>query len=1192
MAQYTPNYNLKKPDRSDLYSVTDMNSNADIIDNALALVAENGIKSATYDDLDNMKTADCKGVYLLSDCSDFVIVTATSGGIIFQYDISYDGSDIVTESWRTYDASDGYWEPWISNAKIPSGSIYAAGIVQLNDTLTSTSSALALTANQGRVLQNTKAPLVSPAFTGTPTAPTPTAGDSSTKLATTAFVNAAVTSCSQTAEAELTSVQNQLNVINPPQGIARANLGNPSALEAGMIDSEATNKLWFYDVSKISFETSTDDVTYTSYAVSDSDKANLVSGNSNADIRINKGSYMRITIDNDSTYVFLDWMYLYLTTNGDTMQIKIDKKRDDSTDWVTVVPYTNAVSTWPGHIFLPHDNIAFSNQTTQYHYNHVRITVKANSGTNTSTNFMGLYGLEWWGGTFGKRTIYSWDANKNVTFPASVTAATPPTGDNSSKLATTAFVKAVADGISGIKVFSESDIDSITEPGIYVTSTSDDPDYLNVSYLFVAKDVTNGANRVFQEQFKYKSKDDPYFYSLLYRTSFNGGASWDTWRVHALPSATTTSLGVVQLNDTLTSTSNALALTANQGRVLQSTKAPLYSPALTGTPTAPTPTAEDNSTKLATTAFVKNAVISSGNLPVVSGNSGKMLICNGTNWNAGYGITKITNVSSENNSAVYFNDTGIIISRNIVDSNTAFTVNQANAASTGKIASFQFGGTEKASISKNGFISAAGYEINGVPVTGLQFKELSDESSYDTITECGIYQVNLASDVYETYCLEVTSDRIYDTDYSGDYEPGVIQHRYKTDGSYDKTRQSILSSGVWSDWADTADKNEISSLDTRLEAVESDTYLQIRNMVNNGNFSNGTVGWTTTVGATLSSSGVGMGTMLATLRKGSVYIPQFVSFANHVYYVATNLKTTSSNVGIVSSGNMLKYHSGSGNFEIVSINTTALDSNLWSIGIRDYRSSGWDNIYIGYFLIVDLTCTFGAGNEPTAAEMDVILAQYTDNYGYFNEVVNLCDNQKFVPYLMKRLRNTSYNASQITEPTSNNNATIALNTAGTVVTRNVADGNAALTINQVNSASTGEIASFQFNGTKKASIDKNGNFNTTGNITTSGNVKAQQYYDNNNRMVLPLYTSFAEYSLSSDSTTYSVSIDFVIPLMVIVEIESDEGTWGYYPVMIGSETTWSGGSISATYNNGSVDVTIDNANAMTSTLDITVIGCY
>jgi hypothetical protein len=40
-------------------------------------------------------------------------------------------------------------------------------------------------------------------------------------------------------------------------------------------------------------------------------------------------------------------------------------------------------------------------------------------------------------------------------------------------------------------------------------------------------------------------------------------------------------------------------------------KAPISSPALTGSPTAPTPTAGDNTTKIATTAFVQNAVSSS-----------------------------------------------------------------------------------------------------------------------------------------------------------------------------------------------------------------------------------------------------------------------------------------------------------------------------------------------------------------------------------------------------------------------------------------------------------------------------------------------------------------------------------------------------------------------------------------------------
>ena len=67
----------------------------------------------------------------------------------------------------------------------------AAGIVQLNDSLASTSASQALTANQGKILKDNvdlKAPLVSPAFTGIPTVPTAVNGTNNTQSASTAFV--------------------------------------------------------------------------------------------------------------------------------------------------------------------------------------------------------------------------------------------------------------------------------------------------------------------------------------------------------------------------------------------------------------------------------------------------------------------------------------------------------------------------------------------------------------------------------------------------------------------------------------------------------------------------------------------------------------------------------------------------------------------------------------------------------------------------------------------------------------------------------------------------------------------------------------------------------------------------------------------------------------------------------------------
>lgn len=87
-----------------------------------------------------------------------------------------------------------------------SGTIATLVSALVVDALTSTDITKPLSAKQGKVLKdlldalgissisglqtalNAKAPLASPALTGTPSAPTPAAGDNTTKLATTAFV--------------------------------------------------------------------------------------------------------------------------------------------------------------------------------------------------------------------------------------------------------------------------------------------------------------------------------------------------------------------------------------------------------------------------------------------------------------------------------------------------------------------------------------------------------------------------------------------------------------------------------------------------------------------------------------------------------------------------------------------------------------------------------------------------------------------------------------------------------------------------------------------------------------------------------------------------------------------------------------------------------------------------------------------
>ncbi|HFO6410078.1 TPA: phage tail protein [Escherichia coli] len=74
------------------------------------------------------------------------------------------------------------------------------------------------------------------------------------------------------------------------------------------------------------------------------------------------------------------------------------------------------------------------------------------------------------------------------------------------------------------------------------------------------------------------------------------------------PDATLTQKGFTQLSSSVSSNSEALAATPKAVKTLNDTKAPLNSPKLTGTPTAPTAAKGVNNTQIATTAYVMAAI--------------------------------------------------------------------------------------------------------------------------------------------------------------------------------------------------------------------------------------------------------------------------------------------------------------------------------------------------------------------------------------------------------------------------------------------------------------------------------------------------------------------------------------------------------------------------------------------------------
>ncbi|HGC2347250.1 TPA: phage tail protein [Escherichia coli] len=85
--------------------------------------------------------------------------------------------------------------PWNQITGVPTASLTAKGITQLSSATNSTSETLAATPKAVKAVMdetNKKAPLNSPALTGTPTTPTAPQGTNSTQIASTAFVMAAI----------------------------------------------------------------------------------------------------------------------------------------------------------------------------------------------------------------------------------------------------------------------------------------------------------------------------------------------------------------------------------------------------------------------------------------------------------------------------------------------------------------------------------------------------------------------------------------------------------------------------------------------------------------------------------------------------------------------------------------------------------------------------------------------------------------------------------------------------------------------------------------------------------------------------------------------------------------------------------------------------------------------------------------
>lgn len=192
---------------------------------------------------------------------------------------------------------------------------------------------------------------------------------------------------------------------------------------------------------------------------------------------------------------------------------------------------------------------------------------------------------------------------------------------------------------------------------------------------------------------------------------------------------------------------------------------------------------------------------------------------------------------------------------------------------------------------------------------------------------------------------------------------------------------------------------------TMLNGIETDITLtnkainidrfSISNLITNGDFSRGTSGWTSSgvSGFSVSNSEA---VFTATSQYGNIK-QYFDVVASNKYYICASVKTTGSSVRLSlckTSGYETMFtlnHTGSGNYEILSQLGTMDSSGINNpfLTIMDYKTSGWTAVNVKYVTVINLTNIFGAGNEPTKAQMDAWLATYPNGFLISNLTTSL-----------------------------------------------------------------------------------------------------------------------------------------------------------------------------------------------------------
>ena len=220
---------------------------------------------------------------------------------------------------------------------------------------------------------------------------------------------------------------------------------------------------------------------------------------------------------------------------------------------------------------------------------------------------------------------------------------------------------------------------------------------------------------------------------------------------------------------------------------------------------------------------------------------------------------------------------------------------------------------------------------------------------------------------------------------------------YVTNGTTPPTSYQIL--------ATNSDRSAVSYDGSPAESSYGGRFVTLTNLVQNGDFSSGSTSWTGSSYCNGATQCIYNGENLTIIAdpSGASRVMQYISTSysdqDKIFYSARARKDSGSNF-------TMEAHRTSGGYSTMILTGSVFDSAptgqlVRYSAVRTYHtsqgattgfragSSGAGRTFqatVDDVVVVNLTSTFGAGNEPSAVEMEDILSQFEN--GYFSGTVN------------------------------------------------------------------------------------------------------------------------------------------------------------------------------------------------------------